>query len=203
MDIVGTGLWQDDQMNFFDVRVVHANSASYLSTSPAALYKEHEQRKKKSYLRRVQMVEGGSFTPLIMSTSGGLGEEFLKVIKKAASKIEDKGEKYPGTLATIKRKLRFSILSPEVNLKESSRLQSAHKVTIPGELRFQPVCVGVGFIYFSAQPTRGPYDDLIHTSQCLVAALHRFTLRSLVGCVIYFTEFCFWAKLKSGCLHCH
>eukprot|EP00116_Pleurobrachia_bachei_P014411 sb/3474673/ len=65
----------------------------------------------------------------------------MKTLKKAASRIEDKhGERYPEIMATIKQKLRFSILS-----------------------------------YFSAQPTRGPYDDLIHTSPCLVAALHRFT----------------------------
>ena len=111
MDIVGSGLWQDEQLNFFDVRVVHANSASYLSTSPAALYKDHENRKKRCYMRRVHLVEGGSFTPLIMSTTGGLGEEFLKVIKKAASRIEDKHqERYPEIMATIKQKLRFSML---------------------------------------------------------------------------------------------
>ena len=111
MDIVGTGLWQDEQLNFFDVRVVHANSASYLSTSPAKLYSEHELRKKKCYMRRVHLVEGGSFTPLVMSTTGGLGEEFLKVIKKAASRIEDKHqERYPEIMATIKQKLRFSML---------------------------------------------------------------------------------------------
>ena len=58
------------------------------------------------------MVEGGSFTPLIMTTTGGLGEEFLKVVKKAASKIEEKhdSEKYPEIMSTIKQKLRFSIL---------------------------------------------------------------------------------------------
>eukprot|EP00116_Pleurobrachia_bachei_P007145 sb/3467407/ len=89
-------------------------------TSPAALYKEHEQRKKKSYMRRVQMVEGGSFTPLIMSTSGGLGEEFLKVEtvqRKFTKRIEGMRDlnywdrlKKLGILSLQRRRERYNII---------------------------------------------------------------------------------------------
>eukprot|EP00116_Pleurobrachia_bachei_P019401 sb/3479663/ len=176
MDIVGTGLWQPEQLNFFDVRVVHANSASYLSTPPAALYRNHEQRKKRTYMRRVQMVEGGSFTPLIMSTTGGLGDEFMKTLKKAASRIEDKhGERYPEIMATIKQKLRFSILRSTLRSLRGCRYERLGRVR-----------------------QMGPYGDLIRTRPCLVAYLRRMCpevvswllctvlpLRSLVGCVVY------------------
>ena len=51
----------------------------------------------------------------------------MKVIKKAASKIEDKGEKYPETLATIKWKLRFSMLT---QLRSTLRSLRGYRVPI-------------------------------------------------------------------------
>ena len=111
MDVVGTGLWQPDQLVFLDVRVIHPNSASYISKEPSNLYKEHEQRKKRDYLRRVQLVEGGAFVPLITSTTGGLGGQFQTVLKRAAALIEQRhGEPYAETMSTLKQRIRFSVL---------------------------------------------------------------------------------------------
>ena len=111
MDVVGTGLWQPDQQVFLDVRVIHPNSASYISKEPANLYREHEQRKKRDYLRRVQLVEGGAFVPLITSTTGGLGEQFQAVLKRTAALIEQRhGEPYAETVSTLKQRIRFSVL---------------------------------------------------------------------------------------------
>ena len=56
-------------------------------------------------------VDKGSFTPLIFSTTGGMGPEATKYHKRLAELIADKrGEKYPDVVNHIRTKLRFSLL---------------------------------------------------------------------------------------------
>ena len=56
-DISSRGLWSTFERTFFDVRVLHPNSPSYLSTSIERLYKNHEQEKMRMYNSRVITVE--------------------------------------------------------------------------------------------------------------------------------------------------
>ena len=70
MDVVANGLWRPFQTTYFDVRVFHPNSTSYLKTPIKRLYRMNEAAKNQAYGRRVREVEGGSCTPLVMSTSG-------------------------------------------------------------------------------------------------------------------------------------
>ena len=110
MDIVCMGLWAPDQMSYMDVRVCHPMAASYLNTKPSSLYKTHEKSKKTSYMRRVQIVEGGTFSPLVFTTTGGVGPEMNRAMKKVAKLLEDHGEMYSEALAAIRRRLRFCLL---------------------------------------------------------------------------------------------
>ena len=111
MDIVSMGLWAPDQMSYMDVRVCHPMAPSFLKLKVSSLYKNHENSKKRSYMRRVQIVEGGTFTPLVFTTTGGVGPEMANVLRQTAKTIETKcGERYSEALATIRRKLRFCLL---------------------------------------------------------------------------------------------
>ena len=111
MDIVSMGLWAPDQMSYMDVRVCHPMAPSYLKLKVPSLYKNHENSKKRSYMRRVQIVEGGTFTALVFTTTGGVGPEMANVLRQTAKTIETKcGERYSEALATIRRKLRFCLL---------------------------------------------------------------------------------------------
>ena len=49
------------------------------SQSLAATYRKHEKRKSRAYEQRVHEIEHGSFTPLIMSATGGVGAAVSKV----------------------------------------------------------------------------------------------------------------------------
>ena len=94
-----------------DVRVFHPNAPSYLKMTISNLYKKHTNEKKQAYMRRVQEVEQGSFTPLVFSTSGGCAEEVGKVLECAARKIVHKHKEcYAETMAFIRVKTRFSLL---------------------------------------------------------------------------------------------
>ena len=105
------GFWCPLQKAYFDVRIIHPNSPSYLDTPVEKLYKQHENIKKTAYNRRVLEVEHGSFTPLVFSTGGGMGKEALKYHNRLAALISAKrNESYNDVITYIRRKLRFSIL---------------------------------------------------------------------------------------------
>ena len=111
LDISAVGVWSAMERTFFDVRVFHPNSASYVDTSPQQLYIRHEKEKKRMHNDRVIQVEKGSFSPLIFSTTGGMGPECTKFHKRVAELISSKrGELYSDVMNYIRTKIRFSVL---------------------------------------------------------------------------------------------
>ena len=75
------------------------------------MYHSHESEKKRKYNERVLQVEKASFTPLVFSTTGGMGSEADRFFKHLAMKISNKtGQHYSDTVAFIRRRLRFDLL---------------------------------------------------------------------------------------------
>ena len=59
--------------------------SSYLSTSIPALYRRFSKERKREYEERINVVDAGSFTPMIASSTGGMCPEIKKktnLIKK-------------------------------------------------------------------------------------------------------------------------
>ena len=111
LDVSAVGVWGAMERTFFDVRVLHMNSPSYMGTTPEKLYQQHEQQKKRKYNHRVIEVEKGSFSPLVFSTTGGMGPECTKFHKRLAELISDKrGESYADTMNYIRTRLRVTLL---------------------------------------------------------------------------------------------
>ena len=111
MDVVCLGLWRAQQLAFMDVRVFHPNAPSYVSKSLPHLYNYHEAAKKRSYGRRIIEVEHGTFSPMVMSTSGGCGPEMVRVLQSVSSLISKRtGEVYAEVMAHLRLRLRFSLL---------------------------------------------------------------------------------------------
>jgi len=99
------------QDTFFDVRVFHPNVSSNRSSTIAAVYWKHETIKKREYAQRVLKVEHGVFTPLIFSTTGGMGREATTFYKRLADKIANKHETfYPKVMGWLHCRLSFAIL---------------------------------------------------------------------------------------------
>ena len=53
------GFGVDAKMHFFDIRVFHPNTPSYLKTQPASLFQRHELEKKREYGNRIRSMECG------------------------------------------------------------------------------------------------------------------------------------------------
>eukprot|EP00116_Pleurobrachia_bachei_P018327 sb/3478589/ len=72
---------------------------------------KHEAAKRTAYLHRVLEVEKGSFTPLVMSTTGGMGKDFSTFVKRLAElKAKKTKNNYNECIRFIRLKLSFSML---------------------------------------------------------------------------------------------
>ena len=111
LDVSGIGVWGPFERTFLDIRVMHLNAPSYIDKSIDQVYIAHEKEKKRAYNERVIQMEKGTFTPIVMSTSGGVGNEADRHHKRIASLIAEKRrESYADVLNYIRTRLRFCLL---------------------------------------------------------------------------------------------
>ena len=82
LDIHARGFWEHQQSAFSDVRVCHPNADSYKDLEPQQIYRRHE--KKRLYSKIVLDIEHGTFTPLVFTTTGGMGKECLRYHSRLA-----------------------------------------------------------------------------------------------------------------------
>ena len=110
-DVSAVGLWSPMERTFLDVCVIHVNSPSYEGSTPAQLYERNENRKKRVYNDRIMHVERGSFSPLIFSTTGGMGSECSRYHKRVAELIAKKGgDSYADVVNHVRTRVRFALL---------------------------------------------------------------------------------------------
>ena len=87
LDIHARGFWEHQRSAFFDVRVCHPNAESHKDLEPQQIYRMHENEKKRQYSRRVLDIEHGTSTPLIFTTTGGMGKECMRHHSRLAELI--------------------------------------------------------------------------------------------------------------------
>ncbi len=103
--------WSRLDRAFVDVRVLHPQAPSNSGSSIHQMYHSHERSKKYEYNACVLNVEKATFTPLVFTTTGGMGQEATKFVKSLADKIAaKKQERYCDVIAFIRRRLRFDLL---------------------------------------------------------------------------------------------
>ena len=111
LDISARGVWSICEKSFFDVRVTYPAAPSQLAKPIKSIYREHENQKKNAYNDRVLQTEKSSFTPLVFSTSGGMGPECQRLNKRLAELIASKQkEVYSHVISHIRCTLRFALL---------------------------------------------------------------------------------------------
>ena len=112
LDIVAQNFWnRDRQSAFFDVRVFNPYAPTYRNSSLSQSYRRNEQEKRRAYDERVREIEHGSFSPLVFSSAGGMGNTATIVYKRLASLLADKrNTSYSNTLHWLRCRLNFSLL---------------------------------------------------------------------------------------------
>ena len=111
LDVCARNLWAPLAKAFVDIRVLHPQAPSNGNKSIPAMYRAHELEKKRKYNARVINIERATFTPLVFSTSGGMGPEASVFYKRVAEKIANKSsQRYSDIISFIRRRLRFDLL---------------------------------------------------------------------------------------------
>ena len=137
LDVSAVGLWSTMERTFVDVRVMHPNSPSYVNNTPQQLYAKHEKEKKRKYNQRVLQVEKGSFTPLIFTTTGGMGPEATRFHRRVAELIANKrNENFSHVMNVIRTKIRFCLLRSTLIAIRGERGRTPHSSTPLSEVSY-------------------------------------------------------------------
>ena len=112
LDIRAQNFWDTSKRStFFDVRVFNSHASSNSKSTTKACYMRHEREKRREYERRVLEVEHGTFTPLVLSTSGGWGPSATVAFRRLAGLIATKhNQAYSTTLQFIRCKISFPLI---------------------------------------------------------------------------------------------
>jgi len=106
------GFWKRQKSVYFNIRLCHPNANSCNDLTSKLLYKQQEQKKKRKYVIRVIEVEQGTFTLLVSSTTGGMGEEFIRYHYRLAELLAiQKIQTYSTTISWIRARVSFALLS--------------------------------------------------------------------------------------------
>ena len=74
LDVAMNGFWCGRfEKTFLNIRVFNPFAPSNLHSNLSICYHKHENRKKREYEQRVINVEHACFSPIVMSSTGGLG----------------------------------------------------------------------------------------------------------------------------------
>ena len=95
-------------------------------------YRRHELEKRHAYKERVREVEHGSFTPLVFSTSGGMGRAANTTYKHLAHLLSKKwSSSYSVVMGWLRCSLGFSLLRSSVMCIRGSRSGSKYTCVPP------------------------------------------------------------------------
>lgn len=123
LDVAMNGFWGGrHERSFCDVRVFNPHAPSNRSSTLASCYRKHERLKKNCYEQRIREVEHATFTPLVFSASGGLGNESNVFYKRLASLLATKwDDPYSSTLSWLRCRLSFSLLRSSIRCIRGAR----------------------------------------------------------------------------------
>ena len=109
VDVAARDFWSTGQKAFFDVKVFNPYAKSNQRFTLASCFSHHEKSKKRAYEQRIVEVEHGSFTPLVFSTTGGMGRLASIFYSRLALLLAEKRHQpYATTMGWLRCLLSFS-----------------------------------------------------------------------------------------------
>ena len=127
LDIRSRGFWMRQQDAFFDIRVTHTKANLLLSLQAMSQLGVHEREKKRQYAERVNMIDHGTFTPLVFSTTGMVGRDGSRFLKSLVNLITEKNVdlSYIDVMNHLRCKLSFCLLRWNITCLRGCRV--SHK----------------------------------------------------------------------------
>ena len=148
-DVRVRGFWGNKRNAFFDFRVFYPFASYYFSSSLSSVYVSCSKAKKREYGERIGRVEDGSFTPMVMSSAGGMGPEMSIALKFLAAKVAEKeGSNYSAAVSVLRAKFSFAAARTALVCLRGSRSLHANRGfrSDVGELNSAPVVLVDGHV---------------------------------------------------------
>ena len=103
--------------------------------APSVWYKKHGREKKRAHEQRVREVEHSSFTPLVLTATGGLRTEATSFYKCLASMLSMKWDSpYSITSCWLRWCLTFSLLHSSIQAIRGARSSLGHAIKSPSTM---------------------------------------------------------------------
>ena len=133
LDVAMFGFWGGRfEKAFIDVRVFNPSAQSNRHGPLSSVYRKHEQEKRRHYDQRVREIEHATFTPLVMSTTGGAGRAATTFFKRLASMLAEKrAVSYAKTLNWMRCRLSFALLRASIMSIRGARSSRYHPAAEP------------------------------------------------------------------------
>ena len=111
---------------FLDVSVFNPCARSNRQVSLPSVYRRHEQ-KKRQYEQRVRQVENATFTPLVFSTTRGLGRDATTFYRRLNSLLSEKRcTTFSKTMDWVRCRLNFALLRASIMSIRAARSSRFH-----------------------------------------------------------------------------
>ena len=120
-----------------DVQVFNPHAQSNKHSSLPSVYRMHEKMKKRQYQQRVLEIEHASFTPLILSATGGMANEATFFYKRMANLLSmEWDQQYSITMAWLRCRITFALLRSAIQCLCGARSSRGHacKMETPVDL---------------------------------------------------------------------
>ena len=125
VDISARGFWTRGQKAFMDIRIFDPMATCSRDNTLDAAHKRNEQEKIRAYGERIQHVDQGSFTPLVFTTSGGMGPKAKCFYSRLADIMaEKKHQPRNQIVAWMRCRLSFSLLRSALLCLRGTRYSS-------------------------------------------------------------------------------
>ena len=136
LDIAANGVWGGTFERTFDVRVFNPHAPSNRTTLLSTCYKKHGRIKKRAYEQRIREVEHATFTPLMLSATGGLAKEANVFYKCLAYMLAYKWDhSCSSTLCWLRCRLAFSLLQvSSIQCIRGARSKCGHAIKVPAAI---------------------------------------------------------------------
>ena len=111
LDVAARGIWSPMERTLLDLRVFNSLAPSNATLSVTQALDKHEQEKKRCYGERVIQVEKCSFSPVVLSTSGVMGNEADRLYKQIARRLATRtNQSYDDCIRYIRQRISFSLI---------------------------------------------------------------------------------------------
>ena len=122
LDICTNAFWESSERAFFNVWVLNPFAPTNLKHLVVSCYCLHEMENRRQHDECVREVERRSFTPLVLSTSGGMRRQGTVFFKRLASLLARKRDQpYSHVIGWIRCHLRFSLFRSSITCLRGTR----------------------------------------------------------------------------------